>query len=386
MSAGSTSTASPATQRRVRIAILGSGSKGNCLVVDGGGAIVLIDAGFGPREIRRRLQHLGLDLHDVQAIVITHAHGDHIKGAGQLAGSLSIPTFATDATKRFASTWTALKRHVPVIPGEAFDVGGLRFLPTKTCHDEPGSVCYAIDDGDEAFAICTDLGLVDGSVAAGLRGVDTLMLEFNHDRHMLQTGPYPSHLKRRVGSKYGHLNNDDAAKLLGLALTPSLSRLLCAHLSEVNNTPDKALAAARAVIDGRDVEVAVAPQHAPTGWLRVRPRAGPTMQRRANGPAAATVDVATPAAALVVGPPFEDRGAFDVEAASFSDTRPSPAGRAVTPQVAPMQRLHLRDAVRERQMRLFGAATLSSPRSTSTTTSTTTATMTSMPDAHRGKE
>jgi phosphoribosyl 1,2-cyclic phosphodiesterase len=356
----------------VRIAILGSGSKGNCLVVDGGGAIVLIDVGFGPREIRRRLQHLGLDLNDVHALVITHAHGDHIKGAGQLAGSLSLPTFATEATKRFASTWTALKRHVPVVAGEAFDVGGLRFVPTKTCHDEPGSVCYAIDDGDEAFAICTDLGLVDEGVAAGLRGVDTLMLEFNHDRHMLQTGPYPAHLKRRVGSKYGHLNNDDAARLLGLAATPSLSRLLCAHLSEVNNTPDKALAAARAIVDGRDVEVAVAPQHAPTGWLRVRPRAGPKTPQRAVRPV--TVDVATSAAAPVVGA-HRAHGGADVVDASLSVTRPSPAGRAVAQETPPTQRLHLREAVRERQMRLFGAAALASPRSTATTNSTT--------DAHR---
>jgi phosphoribosyl 1,2-cyclic phosphodiesterase len=207
----------------VRVAILGSGSKGNCLVVDGGGVRVLIDVGFGPREVRRRLAHLELDLTDIDGILITHAHGDHVKGARQLAGALGKRTWATEATRRFASTFTSLKGHVPVEPGERFTIGGLSILPTKTCHDEPGSVCYAIDDGDHAFAICTDLGVVDEHVAAGLRGVDTLMLEFNHDRHMLQTGPYPSHLKRRVGSKYGHLNNDDAATLLGMVATQAIS-------------------------------------------------------------------------------------------------------------------------------------------------------------------
>jgi len=332
----------------VRVAILGSGSKGNCLVVEAGGSVVLVDVGFGPREVRRRMQHLDLDLHDIDAIVITHAHGDHVKGARQLAGSLHVPTYATEATRRFASTFTAFKGHVPVVPGEHFTVGTLTFSPTKTCHDEPGSVCYAIDDGDEAFAICTDLGLVDEGVAAGLRGVDTLMLEFNHDRHMLQTGPYPTHLKRRVGSKYGHLNNDDAARLLGMAVTPSLSRLLCAHLSEVNNTPDKALAAARAVVDGRDIDVAVAPQHAPTGWLRVRyrrdgkaspaPRAAPRIDRARV--VDAVVDAAVPRTTTTT-----------------TTTTTATATATVTAGAAPRPvQIPLRDVVRERQMRLFGPA------------------------------
>lgn len=345
----------------MRIAILGSGSKGNCLVVDGGGTVVLVDVGFAPREVRRRLQHLGLDLGDIQAIVITHAHGDHIKGASQLAGSLGLATYATEATKRFASTWTSLKRHVPVIPGDAFAIGGLRISPTKTCHDEPGSVCYAIDDGDEAFGICTDLGLVDDAVAAGLRNVDTLMLEFNHDRHMLQTGPYPQHLKRRVGSRYGHLNNDDAARLLSMTATPSLSRLLCAHLSEVNNTPDKALTAARTVLDGRDVEVAVAPQHAPTGWLRVRPRARASGEHGAvshtvhrSTRSADIVDAATASAALAARPPESHAAAPRV---GTRDPLTSPTTTAA-------HHLPLREVVRERQMRLFGTATATSTTAT----------------------
>ncbi len=331
----------------MRVAILGSGSKGNCLVVDGGGSVVLVDVGFGPREVRRRMQHLGLDLADIDAIVITHAHGDHVKGARQLAGSLNVPTYATEATRRFASTFTAFKGHVPVVPGERFAVGGLTFAPTKTCHDEPGSVCYAIDDGDDAFGICTDLGLVDDTVAAGLRGVDTLMLEFNHDRHMLQTGPYPTHLKRRVGSKYGHLNNDDAARLLGMAVTPSLSRLLCAHLSEVNNTPDKALAAARAVVDGRDIDVAVAPQHAPTGWLRVRYRAdGARVQAPRQAPVidrAAVVDAVVTRASPTTG--------ATTTTTTMTTTTASPTPAAPRPVHIP-----LREVVRERQMRLFGPA------------------------------
>lgn len=256
----------------MRFAVLGSGSKGNCLVIDGGGVVVVVDAGFSPREIRARMRHLELDVTDIDALLVTHGHGDHVKGARQLAGSLTLRTFATEETRRFASTFTALKHHVAIEAGAPFAVGGLRIHPVKTVHDEPGSVAYVIDDGDHAFAICTDLGTPSESVGRALHGVDTLVLEFNHDRQMLLDGPYPAHLKRRVGSRFGHLRNEDGAALLAMARSTALSRVLCAHLSEVNNTPDKALAAARALVDGADVDVACAPQHAPTGWLRVRRR------------------------------------------------------------------------------------------------------------------
>ncbi|MBM4283423.1 MAG: MBL fold metallo-hydrolase, partial [Deltaproteobacteria bacterium] len=256
----------------MRFAVLGSGSKGNCLVIDGGGVVVLVDAGFSPREIRARLRHLELDLTDVDALLITHGHGDHVKGARQLAGSLSLRTFATEETRRFASTFTALKHHVAVEPGVRFTVGGLSVHPVKTVHDEPGSVAYVVNDGDYALGICTDLGTPSESVGQALHGVDSLLLEFNHDPWMLQHGPYPAHLKRRVGSRFGHLKNEDGARLLSMARSTALSRVLCAHLSEVNNTPDKALSAARPLVDGSDVDVACAPQHAPTGWLRVRRR------------------------------------------------------------------------------------------------------------------
>jgi len=358
----------------VRIAILGSGSKGNCVVVGGGGVTVLIDVGFGPKEVRRRMQHLGMDLVDIDAIVITHAHGDHVKGARQLAAALGKPTWATEATRRFASTFTSFKNHVEVTPGERFNIGGLSILPIKTSHDEPGSVAYAIDDGDEAFAFCTDLGDPNDSVAAGLRGVDSLMLEFNHDRHMLQTGPYPTHLKRRVGSRYGHLNNDDSALLLSKAVTPSLSRLLCAHLSEVNNTNHKALEAARSVVDGKDIDVAVAPQHAPTEWLRVRLRSGVPNRPTSTATATTTTTAAPPSKSVAASV----RASAEIIDAVLVEPKAPPAGPSAATHLA------LRAAVRTRQMALFAPAT---PRATTTTTTTTTTAAQTSPTSHpRTKE
>ncbi|HEY1098725.1 MAG TPA: MBL fold metallo-hydrolase, partial [Myxococcota bacterium] len=391
----------------VRVSVLGSGSKGNCLVVEGGGVVVMIDTGFSPRETRARMRHLDIDLADLDAILVTHAHGDHVKSVKQLAGSLNIKTFATDATRRFASTFTSFANHVVVDPGVRFSVGGLTILPIKTCHDEPGSVAYAIDDGDEAFAICTDLGDPSVAVGTGLRDVDTLMLEFNHDATMLKNGPYHARLKRRVASKYGHLNNDLAAELLGHAVTPNLSRVLCAHLSEVNNTNEKALAAARRIVDGRDVDVAVAPQHAPTHWLRVRRRPGVTgrvvstsserptpqavledrvevvnvvrdgerAQRDVNAPKSSSSNAssntssnASSNASSKVGP-LPSRDGRSSTAASNASSNAAPPTTNAPPTVNPAV-VALREAVTRRQLALFAGPPTPTPSTTSKIVST----------------
>ena len=257
----------------MRFAILGSGSKGNSLVIESGTTRLLIDAGYSPRETKARLESLGLALTDLTALLITHGHGDHVKGAKQLAGALGLPTYTTAETKRFTAAFGGIRNHVPVVAGTPFRVADLEIFPAATPHDAPGSVAYVVDNGDEVFGICTDLGAPAESVGAALARCHALVLEFNHDSKMLKDGPYSAALKRRIGSPRGHLNNMDAARLLELAARPHLTRVLLAHLSEVNNTPALALAAARSVIADPAIEVAIAPQHHPTGWLAVR-RAG----------------------------------------------------------------------------------------------------------------
>src|SRR5512139_1116512 len=124
----------------VRFAVLGSGSKGNCLVVEGGGRTVLVDCGYGPREIKRRLAYLEVDIRKVDALLLTHGHGDHVKGAKQLAGSLGIPTYATEETKRFCAGFTGLRNHVPISTQNPFKLGGLNVMPQAPPHDAPGSL------------------------------------------------------------------------------------------------------------------------------------------------------------------------------------------------------------------------------------------------------
>jgi phosphoribosyl 1,2-cyclic phosphodiesterase len=276
----------------VRFAVLGSGSKGNAIVVEGGGVRVLVDCGYGPREIKRRLEHLEVDVRNLDALLITHGHGDHVKGARQLAGALHIPTYATEQTKRFCHGFGGLRNATLFSPGERFAVGGLSILPVATPHDAPGSVCFVLDDGEERLGVCTDLGAPTAPIAAALSTCHALVLEHNHDLDMLQRGPYSAALKRRIASTRGHLSNDDGARLLGMSSRGSLTRVLLAHLSEVNNTPALALAAARPVVDP-DVEVAIAPQHHPTGWLRARrARVAPS----AHGSTSAGAGAVTPSA------------------------------------------------------------------------------------------
>lgn len=270
----------------MRFAVLGSGSKGNALVVQGGGVTVLVDAGFSPRELKRRMQALDLALTDLRALVVTHGHSDHVKGARALAGALGIPTFATDGTRRFCARFGALHNHEPVLPGEPFTIGGLTVQALATSHDAAGSVCFVVDDGDERLGVCTDLGEPSDEIARGLAECRALLLEHNHDLEMLRSGPYPMHLKRRIASARGHLSNEQGAALLSAVRRPLLSRVLLGHLSEVNNTPALALAAARPELDGADVELACAPQHHPTGWLRVK-------RERKSGAALAARLVAT---------------------------------------------------------------------------------------------
>lgn len=287
-------------QGRVRFAVLGSGSKGNALVVQGGGTTVLVDAGFSPRELKRRLQALDLELTDVRALLVTHGHSDHIKGARALAGALGIPSYATDGTKRFCARSGSLHNHALITPGTAFAIAGLAVLPLATPHDAPGSVCFVVDDGADRLGVCTDLGESPDAIADALATCQAVLIELNHDAEMLRTGPYPMHLKRRIASARGHLSNAEGASLLERARRPDWSRVLLGHLSEVNNTPALALAAARQVIDGGDVEVACAPQHHPTGWLRVR-RARREASPSAPSPAVVARAVSAPASPVTTG-------------------------------------------------------------------------------------
>lgn len=247
--------------------VLGSGSAGNALLVTSATTRVLIDCGFSGVELARRMQAVcGAGPEGIDALVVTHGHGDHTHGVGVVSSRYRIPVHMTPGTKRWFGN---RKRHelTTFVPGDAFTVGDLTFRSFGLDHDAPDTVGLRVEHGGEAMAVCTDLGRVTPAVEAGLAGAGFLFLESNHDVEMLRNGPYPAKLKKRILGDYGHISNEETADLLGRLLPGGARRVVLAHLSETNNTPAVALRA-MAPLQAKHPGVAwsVAPQHAPAAY------------------------------------------------------------------------------------------------------------------------
>jgi phosphoribosyl 1,2-cyclic phosphodiesterase len=317
----------------MRFSVLGSGSKGNALVVQGGDTTLLIDCGLTPKVLRARLSSLGLQLADLSALAITHAHGDHVAGAARVAGPFRLLTYATQNTQRQLSKKGGLVNYVEVKPGEPFLVGALQLTAVALPHDAPGCVAYVVEHEGERLGICSDLGHPTDEVAAALGGCHTLQLEFNYDEDMLWGGPYPPRLKRRVAGELGHLSNAQASDLLGRIDTSRLVRLLLSHLSEVNNAPRLALEAAREVLGGTSVRLLIAPQYEPTCWLPVAHALDQAPTEAAPPPRAKVPVAGTPS------PPPPPSAARERIVASLRSEASRPAPVAARPSIAVRRQL-----------------------------------------------
>ncbi len=233
--------------RRLRFASLGSGSEGNALIVEAhaGGSVtrILLDCGFGIREIERRLERFGVVPAEVDAIIVTHEHGDHIGGAPRLARKYQIPLWMTHGTLTASGAMTAQaspedRPGVRLIDHHArFSIGNLEITPFPVPHDAREPAQFVFSDGVVRLGVLTDLGSSTQHVESMLAACDGLVLECNHDQGMLASGPYPASLKARVGGRYGHLDNDQAAALLRTVRHERLQHVIAAHLSQQNNTP-----------------------------------------------------------------------------------------------------------------------------------------------------
>jgi phosphoribosyl 1,2-cyclic phosphodiesterase len=236
--------------RSVRLCVLASGSGGNSLWVDAGATRLLVDAGLPLRETARRCRDNGLDVRDLTDVFLTHEHADHSHAAGILARKLGVRVHGTRGTLGALrdpppeELRCALRADVPV------QLGALAVTPVALPHDAFEPVAYVFEDGGARAAIVTDLGCVSARLVRALQGLDALVLEMNHDVRMLLEGPYPWSLKRRIRGDRGHLSNAQGADLLSQVLHPGLRHLVLAHLSEHNNTPAHALAAAAGVLEG----------------------------------------------------------------------------------------------------------------------------------------
>jgi len=251
----------------LRVVCLGSGSSGNAVAVTDGATTVLVDCGFSAKEAASRLSAAGIAAASVTALLITHEHTDHIRGVDVFARrhAPGCTVYATRGTRARATRAVCWDHAHTVRPGEPLRVGTLEVLPFRTSHDAADPVGYRVSSAASAIGIATDTGVLTHEAAEALTGVDVLCLESNHDVRMLETGPYPAFLKRRIRSARGHLSNADAADALERLASDRLKAVFAMHRSRTNNTAELAGRSLeqRAGRLGLGVKVLVASQHAP---------------------------------------------------------------------------------------------------------------------------
>ena len=241
------------TDCSLRVCVLASGSKGNAIYVSDAQSSILVDAGLSGLEIGRRMQAAGLKMENLSAIVVSHEHSDHVRGVGVLARRHGLPVYISIGTAAAAAAQLgSIKdlRHFEI--GRTFNINGLKIHPFATCHDADDSAGFTIAQNGHKIGIATDLGIVTAMVKEHLKKCSVLVLEANHDPTMLIEGPYPWPLKQRIKSRNGHLSNQASSELLAEVKHDGLCHVILAHLSETNNTPEKALQTVQQAVDQKD--------------------------------------------------------------------------------------------------------------------------------------
>ncbi len=225
----------------MEISVLASGSSGNSIYFGDGSTNVLIDAGLSGKELSKRLNKIGLDGKDIDAILVTHEHNDHITGVGVLSRRYNIPVYANELTWQAAASKLGKIKELNCKQFETdFMLGDFGIQPFSISHDAIDPVGYKITYKNKQVGIATDTGYVPSRVKKELEGVDFLIIESNHDLEMLMTGSYPWSLKNRIKGDKGHLSNDATAALLPELINSNHPCILLAHLSKDNNVPDLA--------------------------------------------------------------------------------------------------------------------------------------------------
>ncbi len=243
------------------VCVLASGSKGNAIYISDGSTSILIDAGLSATEIKRRLQSRGLNPRDLDAIIVTHEHSDHIQGVGVLSRQLRLPIYLSRTIEKKVSNRNNVYEIRTFNCGSAFQINNLAVQPFAVCHDAADPVGFTIGQNGSRIGVATDLGTATSQVTENLKHCQLLILEANHDMDMLVNGPYPWYLKRRIQSSSGHLSNEQSKQLLIELQHQGLAHVILAHLSQTNNSPQKVLAEFANALTRCKPRLTVASQH-----------------------------------------------------------------------------------------------------------------------------
>ncbi|MBV1877831.1 MAG: MBL fold metallo-hydrolase [Pseudomonadales bacterium] len=250
----------------LQIASLGSGSNGNATIVDDGETCLLIDLGFSVKETEKRLRRIGKVPQDIDAILVTHEHADHIHGVAPFARKYHPPVYITPGSHNPQKMGLMPKVHHVNIHRK-FTIGSLEVEPVPVPHDSAEPCQYLVTANEIKIGLLTDLGHVTPFVVQQYRCCEILLLECNHDLAMLANGPYPYKLKQRVGGNQGHLNNEQAAGLLKSMQLDRLEHLVLMHISEKNNKSSLAVDAVKQVLYGWTGKMHIADQSAGFDWI-----------------------------------------------------------------------------------------------------------------------
>ena len=258
-----------------------SGSSGNCICLGSDQCHVMIDAGISGKRIEEGMNTYDYTTSDMDGVLITHEHSDHIQGLGVVARKYGLPIYATKGTADAILQSSSVGKIDPSLfhvieAGKTIFIGNLEIYPMSISHDAADPVAYLVSDGRHRVGVVTDLGYYDADIVSHMEGLDALLLEANHDIHMLQVGAYPYPLKQRILGERGHLSNETSGQLLGQILHDGMQHILLGHLSKENNYDELAYETVRLEISlgdnpyrGNDFPIEVAKRDRPSSLIRL---------------------------------------------------------------------------------------------------------------------
>lgn len=249
----------------MRFASLGSGSKGNASLIQAGGTTVMVDCGFSAAQATRRMEKLGVEPGQVDAILVTHEHGDHLNGVARFSRKYDVPVYMTHGTLMAAKD-RGFFAFRTISPHSGFTLGQLGIQPFPVPHDARDPCQFVFNEGKTRLGLLTDVGSLTPHIIECLNGVHGLMLECNYDPQMLRDGPYPASLQQRINGRLGHLANGQAETLLKRLDTSQLRILRGMHISEKNNQGALALLALQSGMQSDEPWIDVACQEEGFGW------------------------------------------------------------------------------------------------------------------------